>query len=579
MSSPPSTLGQYQIIREIARSNDIVYEAYDPLMNRRVAIKELSVPQGTTPQQQEDRINRFKREAQAAGTLNHANIMTVYSFAEDAGRTFMAMEYLDGCTLRNELDTKGSIPVDRAVEIATQLLEGLGHAHSKGVIQRDIKPDNIQILSNGQVKITDFGIARLTFQPNLTMDGQVFGTPSYMSPEQVVGKDIDARSDLFSVGVVLYEMVGGVKPFTGDSVVSITYAIMNKTPDAPASCPHPLWLVIQRVLDKTPHLRFGAAQDMIDAIREAMRPNPSPNYVPQTQTLGTIPPMFNPAMNPYGAPPPVAPPPAVYSFNPYQPGGQNPPFIQGGPPMPPPGTIPIYYPPPPRAPLMKPETVVFVKRLAVVFVLVGSIFALMFVIISALTSRAKVIDDARNDSQIEQTITNNDPQYPLEERIRDAEAKLVKLRTEARKDAAKKQIAVLYEQLGKRELNRDSRKAEDAYNKAVEYDPQNSAYASDLATLYATSGQTQNDPNQKTYLFDKSAEFWERAGRTSADAKRRDDCLAQSAIMYRECAVIARDLGDSKEARRRYEQARAVAPPTSQIASTIDRESAQMIGL
>src|SRR5579871_5330098 len=101
MSSPPTTLGKYQIIREIARSNDIVYEAYDPLMNRRVAIKELAMPQGVTPQQQEERINRFKREAQAAGTLSHPNIMTVFQIAEDGGRTYMAMEYLDGCTLRN----------------------------------------------------------------------------------------------------------------------------------------------------------------------------------------------------------------------------------------------------------------------------------------------------------------------------------------------------------------------------------------------------------------------------------------------------------------------------------------------
>src|SRR5580704_11717537 len=172
MNSPPTSLGQYQIIREIARSNDIVYEAYDPLMNRRVAVKELSMPSGSTSQQQDDRISRFKREAQAAGTLNHPNIMTVYSFAEDAGRTFMAMEYLDGQTLRNEIDTKGEIPIDRAVDIATSVLSGLEHAHTKGVIHRDIKPDNIQILSNGSVKITDFGIARLTFQPNLTVDGQ-----------------------------------------------------------------------------------------------------------------------------------------------------------------------------------------------------------------------------------------------------------------------------------------------------------------------------------------------------------------------------------------------------------------------
>ncbi|HLO99073.1 MAG TPA: serine/threonine-protein kinase, partial [Fimbriimonas sp.] len=141
MSSPPQTLGQYQIIREIARSNDIVYEAYDPLMNRRVAIKELSMPAGSTPQQLEDRVSRFRREVHAVGSLQHPNIMTVYSFSEDAQRYFMAMEYLDGVTLRKEIDNNGFLSAERAIEIATAVLEGLSHSHSKGVVHRDIKPD------------------------------------------------------------------------------------------------------------------------------------------------------------------------------------------------------------------------------------------------------------------------------------------------------------------------------------------------------------------------------------------------------------------------------------------------------
>ena len=163
--SPPNTLGQYQIIREIARSNDIVYEAYDPMMNRRVAVKELAVPAGTTQQQREDRISRFKREAQAAGTLNHPNIMTVYSFAEDGDRVFMALEYLDGNTLRNELDTKGAMKLDRAAELVLQVLTGLGHAHTKGVIHRDIKPDNIQLLSNGVVRSPTSALLVSPFSP------------------------------------------------------------------------------------------------------------------------------------------------------------------------------------------------------------------------------------------------------------------------------------------------------------------------------------------------------------------------------------------------------------------------------
>ncbi len=202
----PTTIGKYQVIREIARSNDIVYEAYDPLMNRRVAVKELAVPGGSTPAQREDRVKRFQREVKAAGSLAHPNIVTIYEVGEDAGRHFMAMEYLDGHTLRNEIDTRGGLGVARAIEVAIDVLCALHFAHEHGVIHRDVKPDNIQILENGTVKLTDFGIARLTFEPSITMDGQVFGTPSYMSPEQVVGREIDLRSDVFSMGVVLYEM-------------------------------------------------------------------------------------------------------------------------------------------------------------------------------------------------------------------------------------------------------------------------------------------------------------------------------------------------------------------------------------
>jgi serine/threonine-protein kinase len=314
MNTPPSTLGQYQIIREIARSNDIVYEAYDPLMNRRVAVKELAMPSGASAQQKEERLQRFRREAQAAGTLNHPNIMTVYSFAEDAGRTFMAMEYLDGHTLRNEIDTKGIIPVQAAVDTAIEILQGLAHAHKKGVIHRDIKPDNIQILSNGEIKITDFGIARITFQPNLTMDGQVFGTPSYMSPEQVVGKEIDARSDLFSLATVLYEMLSGQKPFAGDSVVSITYAIMNKEPVQPAQIPYKLWQVVQRALEKSPAARFASAEDLISALQDAVK---SPT---QTTASPPMPDPFGLSANPYAHGPTVGAPPVVVT-NPY---GANP---------------------------------------------------------------------------------------------------------------------------------------------------------------------------------------------------------------------------------------------------------------
>ncbi len=398
MSSPPTTLGKYQIIREIARSNDIVYEGYDPLMNRRVALKELSMPRGAPTPQLEDRVNRFKREAQAVGTLAHPNIMTVYEYGQEADRHFMAMEYLDGHTLRNEIDTKGFLSPQRAVEIATEILKGLGHAHAKGVIHRDIKPDNIQLLSSGEIKITDFGIARLTFQPNLTMDGQVFGTPSYMSPEQVVGKELDQRSDLFSVGVLLYEMITGQKPYPGDSVVSITYAIMNKEPDPPPQAGFALGRVIMKALDKTPSMRYKDSQEMIAALADAIRPEAQQQQaIPLSQTQGQAP--YNPwatAAPPTYAYPPVnnpyaqpqtqalpAPPPA-YPYNPYaQPGAMGSPHLPNMP-----QGLPTWYPPPPRAPLLKAETRLVMAKAFLWFLIFASVVGAVLIALAMVGNRS-----------------------------------------------------------------------------------------------------------------------------------------------------------------------------------------------
>jgi len=321
MSNIPSRLGPYEIIREIARSNDIVYEAYDPVMNRRVAVKELSVPNDATEAARADRILRFKREAQASGTLNHPNIMTVHSFAEDGDRLFMAMEFLDGSSLRTELDRQGFLTEERAIEIAKETLAGLEHAHARGVVHRDIKPDNLQILANGQVKITDFGIARLTFQPNITIDGQVFGTPSYMAPEQILGKDADARCDLFSLGVVLYEMVAGTKPFKGDSVVAIGYAIATFAPEKPTTCSDEVWEVIERAISKQPEDRFADAVEMREALTFPVaeeEPDDAPTPAPKPQPKKKATTKSGPVYNPYAGlpiPDPIAwtPPPAPVS--------------------------------------------------------------------------------------------------------------------------------------------------------------------------------------------------------------------------------------------------------------------------
>lgn len=382
MSSPPTTLGKYQIIREIARSNDIVYEAYDPAMDRRVALKELNMPAGATDQQRKDRVERFERECRAGGRLAHPNIMTVYEFGEDAGRFFMAMEYLDGQTLRQEIDTRGALEPDRAIEIAIAVLKGLEHAHSNGVVHRDIKPDNIQLTSSG-VKITDFGIARLTFQPNLTMDGQVFGTPSYMSPEQVRGGEIDARSDIFSVGVVLYEMLAGQKPFAGDSVITITYAIMNHQAPMLSQVSYGIQRVVEQALEKSSALRYASAKAMAEALGQALADAKTGAFGPPSANpyLMPVPGSPIPQMTtPYGTPVPAPPP--VYNYNPYQPGPH-----QTGP-VPPPGfpfPLPVNYPPPPRKPLLSPDQEAFLKRVGLITLVLATFFAVVMMAILYFT--------------------------------------------------------------------------------------------------------------------------------------------------------------------------------------------------
>lgn len=263
-----NTLGKYEIIREIGRSNDIVYEAIDPTINRRVALKELAVPPTVQGAQRRERIERFWREGKAAGGLAHPNIVTVYEVGKEGERYFIAMEYLEGQTLRDVIQSGGPLSIKDATNYAIQLCSALAYAHEHGVIHRDVKPENVQILPGGHVKLTDFGIARLMGEAPITQDGQVFGTPSYMSPEQVAGKSLDARSDIFSLGVLLYEMVAGSKPFSGDSIVTVTYNIMNLQPSPPPGAPQWLVGIILKAMAKDPNGRYSSADEMAEDLRE-----------------------------------------------------------------------------------------------------------------------------------------------------------------------------------------------------------------------------------------------------------------------------------------------------------------------
>ncbi len=294
--SSNTVLGKYRIVREIARSNDIVYEAIDPTMARRVAVKELQLPPHLAGAQKRERIERFYREAKAAGTLSHRNIVTIHDVGQENDRHFLVMEYLEGQSLRDILQMQGALPLKETIEIALQLCDALAYAHSRGVVHRDVKPDNVHILPGGIVKLTDFGIARITAEPSITSQGQVFGTPSYMSPEQVASHTVDHRTDLFSLGITLYEMLSGRKPFTGDSVITITYNIMNMQPAMPVGLPGPLQQILQRALAKDPALRYQNAAMLAADLRAEKFSLSSPTQMPgaSSPTLPSSPLSFTP---------------------------------------------------------------------------------------------------------------------------------------------------------------------------------------------------------------------------------------------------------------------------------------------
>jgi len=267
-----SQIGRYKILGEIGRgAMGIVYEAKDPALDRSVALKTIILSDDA--EGREDYHKRFFLEAKAAGKLTHPHIVTVHDFGEQGDLAYMAMELLQGTELRARM-LKGTIETAEAVDIAGQVAEALGYAHERGVVHRDIKPSNIMLLARGQVKITDFGIARMRASDMKTSTGVVLGTPRYMSPEQVAGSAVDHRSDIFSLGIVLYEMLTHSSLFGGNDTPQILHNVVSHEPVPPSrmnrEVPPLLDFVVARALKKDPAVRYQDAYELAADLRTCL---------------------------------------------------------------------------------------------------------------------------------------------------------------------------------------------------------------------------------------------------------------------------------------------------------------------
>ncbi len=278
MASPPrpGTIGRYQITSKLGEgAMGVVYKALDPVIGRMVAIKTVRTDTGMTGEQYEDFTRRFIQEARIAGTLSHPNIVTIYDVGQWQDSPFIAMEFLEGQSLMELLAASSPFTPSRLVNLLAQMARGLDFAHEHKVVHRDIKPGNIMVLPGDRVKLMDFGIAKI---PGLdtTQTGVFLGSPNYTAPEQIVGNSVDHRADIFSLGIVAFELLTGALPFPGDSITSVLYSIVHKPPEYPDHRPRIETLdqrwqaVFNIVLDKNPDRRFQRAEAFLDALGESV---------------------------------------------------------------------------------------------------------------------------------------------------------------------------------------------------------------------------------------------------------------------------------------------------------------------
>ena len=271
-------IGKYELRRQIGRgAMGIVYEAFDSVIERRVALKMLRTEVFPAEQLPEVRA-RLKREAHSAGKLSHPNIVTIFDYGEHQGAPYIVMDLMDGEELSKSLDGGARLGLATVVRIMEQLLSALGYAHENGVVHRDVKPSNMFVLRDGTLKVVDFGLARVE-SSNLTETGAVLGTPAYMSPEQFLGIPVDARSDIFSAGVVLYQLLTGDRPFTG-SPTTIMQKVLRQEPIEPSALnptlSHAWDTIVKRALAKKPDDRLQSARHFAEWVRLAFEGKPLP---------------------------------------------------------------------------------------------------------------------------------------------------------------------------------------------------------------------------------------------------------------------------------------------------------------
>jgi serine/threonine protein kinase len=316
--------GRYELREELGRgAMGVVYRAHDPVIGRDVAVKTMHLSEAGTGMSREELVGRFQTEARAAGLLAHPNIVVVFDAGEEEGIFYITMELVEGRSLQALLDSRQVFSFPRTMKLMEQVCSALDFAHQRNVVHRDIKPANLMLTADDTVKITDFGTAKI-LQIGTAQTSHVMGTPSYMSPEQVKGKPVDGRSDVFSLGVILYELMTGEKPFPGQNITTVIYKIINEDPVSPRSLDssiHPrLSAVITHALAKEPSARYQTCQELLDALKsyhDVMSPDvtvrmpPASNLAPGSGSRATRQPVRPPLLAssaPANSPDPVMSP-------------------------------------------------------------------------------------------------------------------------------------------------------------------------------------------------------------------------------------------------------------------------------